>query len=69
MYAHPWESARDSQLKLKHTFQLTKDVFGSKPREGLVTWMSELHGCVQSKLHLIYPMFIVKQWVHNPNAQ
>ena len=37
------------------TFQFTENVLGSEPGEGLITGVTELHGCVQSELHLIYP--------------
>ena len=38
-----------------YTFQFTENVLGSEPGEGLITGVTELHGCVQSELHLIYP--------------
>ena len=36
-----------------YTFQFTENVLGSEPGEGLITGVTELHGCVQSELHLI----------------
>ena len=44
-----------------YTFQFTENVLGSEPGEGLITGVTELHGCVQSELHLIIISYTVTQ--------
>ncbi len=61
-----WAKGHWTHLNMNiRTLQFSEDILGSKPDQGFIARVSKLHGCVKSKLHLVYPVHSEKEWRMN----